>query len=1279
MDKLKQKTKSRKPSIKNIAGHWLRQLEKENKLKLLSAATKSKFIKKGVSTPFTSIFLKFIESNTITFKKTTLPILTVLDLQLKDKVFKDILDKSGTNAAKDAVDFIRKTSLGQDFDLIFSEAVSKAITQMDDFVIPEDTLVKNIQVEKQPPINFVSSADIPKSKKRSTDTKAFLNELEILNKQFVLISNKLNKLKDKPKLIEETTKYHRRIIRASGKHNIKKTTRIKYKDVNKFGKLVTVSERSKFGSVSQLIKQNKIVVKKLKDIQEDIQEDVTEEQITEEQITEDVTDKQLSITDIQDIVDEGNTDISNNIPTEAEETIVNLSLSDEQLSLNEMGDAVVNAKKNIENIKQSTEEREATIKEQRDVFLSSQRAIQSTENKPKNKVFMGFVDPIVNSKEVLLKYITNTDLSNTVANAIDISPEQKPLLTINPLVEYPDLQRIKAITKFLEKDDLFSSLLVSFTNNNDLYDEFINHDLIRGLTEKEVLDSTLLFADLLLRYPHNTDIRMEELREHSVFNSINYSDLIANTDFRTKVIYNTNNKLHKEIQSINEREFSKNLGFTREVKELSKVVTNIINFANTESNKLNSEKAFASEYLDNTRISIVEESVSVANNALKNLENMRFDFVVNAKQEDEPVESFIFMPFYQYCGPNNNVYSMVANQHKRLPINRVDAICMRHDISYELAVNAKDKNDGDKRMLEELKNLNILDLGITEAIAAALAQSAIEKVLLFRESLGTDLSGSGVFEITPFNKKQITEYNILLNNRLQGLSRKSELLLLAGPLVKNFEDIITQMPKQISLQIDGKQTLQLTNTNAAATEIVDDMLNFKPENPKLDIQNSLLVYNYFNDMIQNDHPQITNLMQKHFNFKHTYPSINSKQLTLLNNNYMLNILFNVNDENIRRDANKVINNLENDNSKPEVQRHVDLPFFRDVDKSYFDKFNTHSLNNDDNRKLIQKELANLLATTEGTTNDLITLRTKIRLLDDFEAEELLNFIVNNEAPTSLDRLDEINTKVNELQEITQIERRRERAFADTTPNTRASSISDESLADTIFRDSSTIDNRFSGSFEISNKFNTSPLDQNIADRDSERLEFIDLLKNRGITPSRPIRPIKTLNEAVKQISDKKSRTRQFRPQLKKDDFIPDLYGKQDNDYFNDGFPNGRYNNENMESYNILSQESSLANRRRYTNNRHTGVHRFSNAHDTNFKIVDNAHLDNNNFRHIFKRGNNLKQAHTKQYPEINIHKINNHNKHQRDIPLSKRVSIIGNEWAGIKSGFRDEYINENIF
>ena len=77
---------------------------------------------------------------------------------------------------------------------------------------------------------------------------------------------------------------------------------------------------------------------------------------------------------------------------------------------------------------------------------------------------------------------------------------------------------------------------------------------------------------------------------------------------------------------------------------------------------------------------------------------------------------------YSYCGPNTNLKKRL-NPDKTpkdfsKPINKVDEICMRHDIAYEEADKGiGTRHDADKTMLNELNELKNKELNWNEFLA----------------------------------------------------------------------------------------------------------------------------------------------------------------------------------------------------------------------------------------------------------------------------------------------------------------------------------------------------------------------------------------------------------------------------------------------------------------------------------------------------------------------------------------------------------------------------------
>jgi hypothetical protein len=72
---------------------------------------------------------------------------------------------------------------------------------------------------------------------------------------------------------------------------------------------------------------------------------------------------------------------------------------------------------------------------------------------------------------------------------------------------------------------------------------------------------------------------------------------------------------------------------------------------------------------------------------------------------------------YNFCGPNthlnNRLNSDGSPKNWSKPINKVDAICMRHDIAYE----SGNRLQADENMLRELNELDNRDLTCNELVA----------------------------------------------------------------------------------------------------------------------------------------------------------------------------------------------------------------------------------------------------------------------------------------------------------------------------------------------------------------------------------------------------------------------------------------------------------------------------------------------------------------------------------------------------------------------------------
>ena len=90
---------------------------------------------------------------------------------------------------------------------------------------------------------------------------------------------------------------------------------------------------------------------------------------------------------------------------------------------------------------------------------------------------------------------------------------------------------------------------------------------------------------------------------------------------------------------------------------------------------------------------------------------------------------------YSFCGPNTNLTDRLnpddTPKEWSRPINKVDEVCLRHDLAYRDSDLGKGtRQDADKRMLEELNNLK--DLNINEKLAKAV----IKPIITAKHKLG---------------------------------------------------------------------------------------------------------------------------------------------------------------------------------------------------------------------------------------------------------------------------------------------------------------------------------------------------------------------------------------------------------------------------------------------------------------------------------------------------------------------------------------------------------------
>jgi len=90
---------------------------------------------------------------------------------------------------------------------------------------------------------------------------------------------------------------------------------------------------------------------------------------------------------------------------------------------------------------------------------------------------------------------------------------------------------------------------------------------------------------------------------------------------------------------------------------------------------------------------------------------------------------------YSFCGPNTNLNERLNSDDTpkewSKPINKVDEVCLRHDLAYRDSDLGKGtRHNADKNMIEELNNLR--DLNINEKFARAV----IKPIIYTKHKLG---------------------------------------------------------------------------------------------------------------------------------------------------------------------------------------------------------------------------------------------------------------------------------------------------------------------------------------------------------------------------------------------------------------------------------------------------------------------------------------------------------------------------------------------------------------
>jgi hypothetical protein len=112
---------------------------------------------------------------------------------------------------------------------------------------------------------------------------------------------------------------------------------------------------------------------------------------------------------------------------------------------------------------------------------------------------------------------------------------------------------------------------------------------------------------------------------------------------------------------------------------------------------------------------------------------------------------------YSFCGPNTNLDKRLnaddTPKEWSKPINKVDEVCLHHDLAYKYADEGKGtRHEADKNMLEELNNLK--DLNFNEKLARA----AIKPIIGTKYKLGLGLKKNNSLEAKELHKPIIRKF-----------------------------------------------------------------------------------------------------------------------------------------------------------------------------------------------------------------------------------------------------------------------------------------------------------------------------------------------------------------------------------------------------------------------------------------------------------------------------------------------------------------------------------------
>ena len=189
---------------------------------------------------------------------------------------------------------------------------------------------------------------------------------------------------------------------------------------------------------------------------------------------------------------------------------------------------------------------------------------------------------------------------------------------------------------------------------------------------------------------------------------------------------------------------------------------------------------------------------------------------------------------YMFCGPNTKLDERLNHDKTpkewSKPINKVDEVCMHHDIAYEEADKGiGTRHDADKKMLDELNNLKNKELNWNEFFSKYFTEGIIG--LKYKLGLGIQDDGTLLAEELhkpvrrKFKRRRVMVYNIDdiwsadLTNSFQSLAKQNK----HYRYMLNVIDLFSKYAYSIPLK---------TKSSEEVTEAFDKLFKFSGRRPK---------------------------------------------------------------------------------------------------------------------------------------------------------------------------------------------------------------------------------------------------------------------------------------------------------------------------------------------------------------------------------------------------------------------------------------------------------------